>query len=185
MARGSQHVRIVVRLDFATSVDLAPTDHDQRSEATRAVQPVTDAAPILPDASVAIELTSNEGVAKNLQQEFVARSALFSTNRMPPRDTIGNRSDCMAPIYRPAGFLTPTVELRRRGLYPLVAQSACRHQLPIALYDALIIQESGYNRVARSPVGAFGLAQLMPATALELGSDRFLIASNLDGGARY
>ena len=64
-------------------------------------------------------------------------------------------------------------------------QAACRHGIPVDLFDALIIQESRYDMAASSPVGAFGLAQLMPGTARDLGANRYALASNLDGGARY
>ncbi len=54
------------------------------------------------------------------------------------------------------------------------------------LFDALVEAESGYNPMARSRVGALGLAQLMPATARELGVENpFDPMSNLQGGAKY
>ena len=49
----------------------------------------------------------------------------------------------------------------------------------------LVRQESGYNIHALSTAGAYGLAQLMPATAKGLGVNRKDPAQNLDGGARY
>jgi len=46
-------------------------------------------------------------------------------------------------------------------------------------------QESRWRANAVSPVGARGLAQLMPATARELGVDPADPFANLEGGARY
>ncbi len=46
-------------------------------------------------------------------------------------------------------------------------------------------QESRWHEAARSPVGARGLAQLMPGTARELGVDPDDPLANLEGGARY
>ncbi len=80
----------------------------------------------------------------------------------------------------------------------LIAQTATRHQENRALvraglttrnwhilFQAMIEAESGYNPTAISPKGAFGLGQLMPATARDLGVDPRNVSQNLDGAARY
>ena len=53
------------------------------------------------------------------------------------------------------------------------------------LFRAMIEAESAYRVDALSPKGAYGLGQLMPATARGLGVDRTDPAQNLDGAARY
>lgn len=54
------------------------------------------------------------------------------------------------------------------------------------LYVSLIQQESNFKPTAGSPVGAQGLAQLMPGTARGLGvSDPFDPIQSLEGGAQY
>ena len=53
------------------------------------------------------------------------------------------------------------------------------------LFIRLVTAESAFNPSARSPAGAFGLAQLMPGTAAELGVDPEDPVQNLRGGARY
>ena len=53
------------------------------------------------------------------------------------------------------------------------------------LFQAMIETESAYNPAAQSPVGAYGIGQLMPATARDLGVDRTDVSQNLDGAARY
>lgn len=53
------------------------------------------------------------------------------------------------------------------------------------LFQALIEAESSYNSTAISPKGAYGLGQLMPATARSLGVDRSDPDQNLEGAARY
>lgn len=72
------------------------------------------------------------------------------------------------------------------GLYAAkVAELAQRFDLSPTLIEALVWQESRWNAAARSPVGARGLAQLMPGTARYLGVDPDDPFANLEGGARY
>jgi len=67
-----------------------------------------------------------------------------------------------------------------------VAAAAGRYGLDAKLLHALVIVESAYRPDACSPAGACGLAQLMPATARELGvGDRLDPAASLAGGADY
>ncbi|MCF1450521.1 lytic transglycosylase domain-containing protein [Agrobacterium vitis] len=53
------------------------------------------------------------------------------------------------------------------------------------LFLSLVYQESRFNPCAQSPVGAYGLSQLMPGTAAGLGVNPHNIEDNLRGGARY
>ena len=66
-----------------------------------------------------------------------------------------------------------------------VAELAERFDLSASLIEAMVWQESRWRHDAVSPVGAQGLAQLMPATARELGVDPSDPLANLEGGARY
>lgn len=70
--------------------------------------------------------------------------------------------------------------------YRTVAMStAQKYGIPPDLFLGLVQAESGFNPNARSPVGARGLAQLMPATARGLGVNPDDPIQNLEGGARY
>jgi soluble lytic murein transglycosylase-like protein len=60
-----------------------------------------------------------------------------------------------------------------------------RFDLSPSLLEALVWQESRWQENAVSPVGARGLAQLMPGTARYLGVDPNDPFANLEGGARY
>jgi soluble lytic murein transglycosylase-like protein len=66
-----------------------------------------------------------------------------------------------------------------------VQELSARYDLSPALIEAVVWQESRWHAGAVSPVGARGLAQLMPATAQSLGVDPDDPAANLEGGARY
>lgn len=91
----------------------------------------------------------------------------------PPRSS-SDRSSTIVPGFQEAIYL------------PLIREAELRHQLPPRLLQALIWAESRFNPMAVSPAGAAGLAQLMPATARELGvRNRHDPAQNIEGGARY
>ena len=73
-----------------------------------------------------------------------------------------------------------------KGQYLAIAKAAAtRHGVPTDLFLKLVQQESGWNKHAKSPKGAIGLAQLMPQTARRLRVDPHDPAANLEGGARY
>ena len=66
-----------------------------------------------------------------------------------------------------------------------IHELAARFDLSPSLLEALVWQESRWNENAVSPVGAQGLAQLMPGTARYLGVNPKDPFANLEGGARY
>ena len=71
-------------------------------------------------------------------------------------------------------------------LRELAGETARSLQVDPRLVDAVIQVESGYNTRARSPKGALGLMQLIPATASRFGvSNAFDPADNLRGGVSY
>lgn len=72
--------------------------------------------------------------------------------------------------------------------YKLAADRAAdRHGINRRIFRAMIQQESGFNPKARSPAGAQGIAQFMPATAkgygVNLSDNR--ASDDLEGAARY
>jgi soluble lytic murein transglycosylase-like protein len=68
---------------------------------------------------------------------------------------------------------------------PLVVDASRQTGIPAVLLAALIRTESAWQPYVVSAAGAIGLAQLMPATAAELGVDPWNPADNVRGGARY
>jgi peptidoglycan DL-endopeptidase CwlO len=67
----------------------------------------------------------------------------------------------------------------------LFARAATRHGVDPSLLAAVAKQESNFDTAARSPAGAQGLMQFMPATARGLGVDPMDPASAIDGAAKY
>ena len=68
----------------------------------------------------------------------------------------------------------------------IIRQAAQTHGVSEGLIKAVMHTESGFNSNARSPVGAQGLMQLMPATALRFNvSNAYDPQQNIFGGAKY
>ena len=86
--------------------------------------------------------------------------------------------DAVADPARHAAAIPPRYSAK-------LLELAARFDLSPSLLEALVWQESRWNENARSPVGAQGLAQLMPGTARYLGVNPQDPYANLEGGARY
>jgi hypothetical protein len=80
----------------------------------------------------------------------------------------------------------PSYSKNKNAFDSYIAQSANLYQLDHGLIKAIMHTESGFNPNARSPVGAQGLMQLMPATARRFAvSNAYDPAQNIQGGAKY
>lgn len=101
-----------------------------------------------------------------------------SVRLQPAKVVTPTKWDDQAPTKRYTG--------KYKGVYSGMAREAARrHGVPEDLFLRLVQQESGWNPRAESHKGAYGLAQLMPATARTLGVDYKDPKQNLEGGARY
>ena len=68
----------------------------------------------------------------------------------------------------------------------IIDRVAAEQNVPVKLVRAVIQVESAYNKRARSPKGAMGLMQLMPATARQYAvADPYDPASNIEGGIKH
>jgi soluble lytic murein transglycosylase-like protein len=70
-------------------------------------------------------------------------------------------------IFTSMTCLTPNIGAEtytKKELHQLVAQTATKYDLDIALIYAIIKQESGWNPKVTSRAGAIGLMQIMPST---------------------
>lgn len=86
--------------------------------------------------------------------------------------------------------LTQDASENERLYRPAIEAAERAHGLPPALLSRLLYQESRYRTdiitgKTRSPVGAIGIAQFMPATAREMGIDPLNPYQAIDGAARY
>ena len=84
------------------------------------------------------------------------------------------------PAYTQA--MTPAGPVAWRGH---VAALAAKYDISPALLEAVVWQESRWRPAVTSRAGAYGLAQLMPGTARQMGVDIGDPHANLEGGARY
>ena len=105
----------------------------------------------------------------------------------------GHAASASAPsateVPMPRSFAESRVGLAAQTIPPAYAakvrELSARFDLSPALIEALVWQESRWRARAVSSAGARGLAQLMPATARELGVNPDDPFANLEGGARY
>jgi soluble lytic murein transglycosylase-like protein len=68
----------------------------------------------------------------------------------------------------------------------IIDRLSAAHRVDARLVRAMISVESGYQERARSPKGAMGLMQLMPATARRFNvTDPYNPQANIEGGIKY
>lgn len=80
----------------------------------------------------------------------------------------------------------PSYSRNKNAFDSIIKQAALQHGVSEGLIKAVMHTESGFNSNARSPVGAQGLMQLMPATARRFNvSNAYDPHQNIMGGARY
>jgi hypothetical protein len=122
-------------------------------------------------------------------QQMMASLAPVGTPSTPSTSFASSLQGATATAASVAPQATGTATATPGAATPYAAEidaAAQRHGLDPALLRGLIRQESGFNADAKSPAGAMGLTQLMPATAAGLGvtnpSDP---AQSIEGGAKY
>jgi hypothetical protein len=79
-----------------------------------------------------------------------------------------------------------SIRLHLEEFGSFINSASLQYAIDPALVRAVIHAESNFNPNARSPKGAMGLMQLMPATARSLGvSEASIPANNIKGGVQY
>lgn len=144
---------------------------------------------------------SQRWVAEDLSQRFPASVARCQAVRLeaPAPEPREDDSVVVTPSVRPlmAWTLPPAsasapprpLPPDRAQVLPLVHSACARQGLDCRLVQAIIDAESGFRAQARSPKGALGLMQVMPATGQRYGVARAEAlldpSTNLDVGTRY
>lgn len=126
---------------------------------------------------LAVSLTCAEGtIVKSRRGGAVVFTNTASAPNLSPARRSGNVQNAASR----------SLEQRRKAIEPVLHKMARRNRLNPALVRAVVEVESGYNVNARSPKGAIGLMQLMPATARQYGvKNPYVAEENLSGGCRY
>jgi membrane-bound lytic murein transglycosylase MltF len=149
-------------------------------------------APILPKVKVNRTVVLRKGTAgwairkqSPLLQKTIMDAYVQSIQNTPKNlaDRIARYSGRVRQLQNPTG----TADYKRfQDTIALFRKYATQYKFDPLLLAAQGFQESLLNQDARSPVGAIGLMQLMPATGKELNVGDITIAeSNVHAGAKY
>ena len=93
--------------------------------------------------------------------------------------TLATATPAAQPTAAPASACPIPTRFR-----PAFVSAARQEHVPLSLLTAVAGVESHFQAHLRSPAGAFGLMQLMPQTARDLGINRYQWRQNVSGGAR-
>lgn len=115
------------------------------------------------------------------------RGSVTFTTRQPARGERYRVLSARGPKFsRFVGISSWNFRLRRSEYDNLILRTAEQHALEPALVKAVVHVESAFDPYARSPKGAMGLMQLMPATAARFGVENaYRPEQNVVGGVKY
>lgn len=131
-------------------------------------------------------------VGAAVQLSAFAQASESSAETEPLDEDIAEQGDPVCEPIDPADYGLATVAAprfdaaRRAPFHAYIETAAQRHDVPASLIRSVIGAESSYDPLARSPKGALGLMQIMPATGSRFGATNLLDArENIDTGTRY
>lgn len=127
----------------------------------------------LTDSNGTTLLTNKKSKYSHLKVE---KKTYYPDSNMHSYSNWGNSESSVLPSYN----------RNRNAFDSMIRQAAQTHGISEGLIKAVMHTESGFNVNARSPVGALGLMQLMPATARRFNvSNAYDPQQNIMGGAKY
>lgn len=127
----------------------------------------------LKDSHGSTVLTNKKGSYTHLKVE---KKTYYPDSNIHSYSNWGNSESAVLPSY----------SRNKNAFDHIIRQAAQQHGVPEGLLKAVMHTESGFNIHARSPVGAQGLMQLMPATARRFNvSNAYDPHQNIMAGARY
>ena len=183
-----------IRLSFTGPEAARLTDARIRAEFEKVIQASLDQAyradPVLASSGGAQAPASRQPVAGIARDQM---AALLSQARQEQQQTSkGTVVTVTIPLNKDA------VPQRAQNYLPMVKQQAARWRVEPALVMAIIQTESSFNPMARSHVPAFGLMQIVPASAgrdatrkawgkekLLTGAELFQPQTNIELGCAY
>jgi soluble lytic murein transglycosylase-like protein len=129
----------------------------------------------------------------NAQTYLSADHALNSVTRSTaaPTDVENEHTESLASLQLKSGDVasaSDSTPAAANGLpfQDLVQEASHKYNVPVALVNAIIRQESAFKSDATSHCGAMGLMQLMPATAKAYGcNDGYDARQNVMAGTRF
>jgi soluble lytic murein transglycosylase-like protein len=128
-----------------------------------------------------IDPTDDEKLILTLRSggEIVCEPAII--DRIVPDEVPYPEPEAEQPAFIVAAAPGPPVKYGE-----IIDKVSAEHNVPANLVRAVIQVESAYHERARSPKGAMGLMQLMPATAKQYAvADPYDPAANIEGGVKY
>jgi soluble lytic murein transglycosylase-like protein len=155
----------------------------------RAIEDAHEVAPVKAEPRAPSDWTPEPRQEDAAADGHQANAKLASTDADEPKAKDGSGAEDESPRRR-----NPLEDTPDRGggaggenrFDDEISHAAAKFDVDPALLKGLIKQESGFNPSARSPVGAAGLTQLMPATAEGLGVDDPMNPKQaINGGAQY
>ena len=125
-------------------------------------------------------------VGRMSQQYHNDVEAIISQIKVEKQTKNYNNTHVKTTSFNSSGFSNQSKSLNRDNYDHIISNLSNKYGVSAGLVKAVMHTESSFNPNARSPVGAQGLMQLMPATAQRFKvSNAYDPQQNIEGGVKY